>query len=197
MLFKYPKNYAYLFLLLLGLISCDAIDDIMPDKKDTGVISAMLNGAPFEAEGGKGLLASEFIKAELDFNENNYLLTVYGIRIEDNKTVLAVGFQLAGKDIKEVKAGDTFTEWILINESTSTFEGAKGAVEKRNSIRSDDNVFKASTYYTGEMSLTISQIDLEEQKISGTFMFSAVDSDNDTLVNVTGGAFEQVQWKVL
>lgn len=197
MLFKTSRIFIYSIFISCGLSSCDAIEEILPDAKDAGTISAMLNGEPFDVEGGKGILASEFLKAELDSSVTDFSLTIYGIRIEDDKKALAMGIQLAGDAIADIQPGDVFTDWVLVDDVSSTFKGAKGAVERRISANSDENVFKASSYNTGEMTLTISDIDLEEQKISGTFKFSALDTENDTLINVTEGKFEQVKWKAL
>ncbi|WP_339706440.1 hypothetical protein [Algoriphagus aquimarinus] len=197
MLLKTFRILIYTALVSFVLMSCDIMEEIIPDAKDAGVISANLNGEPFQVEGGKGLLASEFLKAELASTETNFLLTIYGIRIEDNKQAVAMGIQLAGVDISDIQPGDEFTDWVLVDDVASIFKGAKGAVEKRTSVNSDENVFKASSYNTNEMFLTISQIDLEEHKISGTFKFSALDTENDTLINVTEGNFEQVKWKEL
>lgn len=197
MLFKTSRILIYSIFISFGISSCDAIEEIIPDAKDAGVISAKLNGELFEVEGGKGILASEFLKAELDSSKTNFLLTIYGIQVEDDKKALAMGIQLAGKAIADVQPGDEFTDWILVDDASSTFKGAKGAVEKRISANSDENVFKASSYNTNEMTLTISEINIEEQKISGTFKFSALDTENDTLINVTEGKFEQVKWKAL
>lgn len=197
MLFKTSRILIYSIFISFGISSCDAIEEIMPDKKDAGVISAKLNGELFEVEGGKGILASEYLKAELDSSSTDFLLTIYGIQIEDDKKALAMGIQLAGEAIVDVQPGDVFTDWILVDDVSSTFKGAKGAVEKRISANSDENVFKASSYNTDEMTLTITDIDLEGQKISGTFKFSALDTENDTLINVTEGKFDQVKWKAL
>ncbi|WP_425638767.1 DUF6252 family protein [Algoriphagus yeomjeoni] len=194
---KTHKLILFLGLFSFGLCSCDALEEIIPDKTNAGVISAMLNGEAFKVEGGKGILASEFLKAELDSSSTDFLLTIYGIQIEDDKKALAMGIQLAGEAIVDVQPGDVFTDWILVDDVSSTFKGAKGAVEKRISANSDENVFKASSYNTDEMTLTISEIDLEAQEISGTFNFSALDTENDTLIHVTEGIFEQVKWKAL
>lgn len=187
-----------IFLVISWVIyGCDALEEALPIRQDNGSISAMLNGVQFEAEGGGGLLSDEFLRAELEKGDGDFLLTVYGINIEEDNSALAVGFQIAGNQLDEIQAGNTYEEWVLIDEKASLFEGAKGAVEKRNSIGSDDHLFKASTYYTGEMSLTISEIDTLSQQFSGTFSFSALDEENDTLLNVTQGSFENVKWKTL
>ena len=96
-----------------------------------------------------------------------------------------MGVQLSGDTITDIQPGDEFTEWVLVDDVSITFKGAKGAVEKRISAKSDENGFKASFYNTNEMTFTISDVDLEEKKISGTFKFSALDTENETLINVT------------
>ena len=54
------------------------MEEILPDAEDAGVISAMLNGESFEVEGGKGILASEFLKAKLESSETDFLFNIYG-----------------------------------------------------------------------------------------------------------------------
>ncbi|WP_339865442.1 hypothetical protein [uncultured Algoriphagus sp.] len=191
------QSICYLAFTPLLLFGCDFMENIFPDKDNDGVIIANLNEIPFEAEGGKGFLAKEFLKAELEESEDYYLLTVYGIRVQDDKKALALGFQLAGNDISEITAGSTYSNWVLLDEKAGKFEGAKGAVEMRNSVKSDNSVFKASSFYTGEIKLTITEIDLSKREFSGSFQFSALDSQVDTLFQVTEGNFENVKWKAL
>jgi hypothetical protein len=199
MLKRFVKRTSVLFILLVPLGGClDALDsvDILPNKANRETINCLVDGVPFEATSGKGLLAVDFVKTEMQQDENSFLLTVFGVNMQDNGEALAVGFRLGGRNIGEIQPGDTFTEWVPIEDAEGPFEGAMGGVEKRKSATSEEYIFKAGSNHTGEISLTVTAIDLAERRISGTFQFTAQDVENDILLNVTEGDFENIQWEV-
>lgn len=196
---RFLKRPSILLMLLVALGGCiDSLDsvDILPNKADRETINCLVDGVPFEATSGKGLLAMDFVKTEMQQDENSFLLTVFGVNMQDNGEALAVGFRLGGRSIEDVQAGDTFTGWVPIGDAEGPYEGAMGGVEKRKSATSDEYVFKAGSNHTGEISLTVTAIDLAEKRISGTFQFTAKDVENDVLLDVTEGDFDNIQWKV-
>lgn len=188
---------AFILLVLFSLVSCIDINgiNIFPNRKDDGVISAILNGDRFEVESGKGILASEFVIAEMENRDDSFLLTIYGIRVKDSGKALAVGFKLGGKSLEDITSGDEFSKWNLIENSEVNFEGAMGAVEMRKSVKSEDHLYQASSNHTGEMELIITDIDVERKLISGRFSFSALDEENGTLIEVENGTFDSIKWK--
>jgi len=187
----------FILLVLFGLVSCIDINgvNIFPNRKDDGVISAILNGDQFEVESGKGILASEHVIAEMELRDDSFLLTVYGIRVKDGGKALALGFKIGGKNLEELSSGSEFTEWNLIENSEVNFEGAMGAVEMRNSVKSKDHLYQASSNHTGEMELLITEIDVNKKLISGKFSFSALDDENGTLIEVENGTFDSIKWE--
>ncbi|HSF55587.1 MAG TPA: hypothetical protein VLA71_17660 [Algoriphagus sp.] len=191
----FVKRSFMLILLLGGLGGCLSELDILPDNSKQEKLSCLVNGEPFAATSGKGLLAMDFIRAEMQQTENYFLLTVFGVNILDSGEALAVGFRLGGSNPESIQPGDTFTTWVAMEDMESNFEGAMGGVEKRKSPTSNETIYKAGSNHTGEMSLTVTTIDLAEKKISGTFRFTALDAEVDTLIEVSQGNFENVQWK--
>lgn len=185
------------FLISSGIGGCSLVDEGLSTKSNEGTISCLMNGEPFEVEGGKGLLASEFVKAEMEKSEDYFLLTVYGIRVleeEGEKRGLAVGFKLGGERLMDISQGDTFSKWEALDEIEGTFEGAMGGVEERKSESADEHLLKASSNHTGKMSMTVTAIDTLDQLISGTFHFTAKDQESGEVIEVTEGAFENIKW---
>ena len=78
---QFIKRSFFLFFLLLGLGGCLSELDILPDKSDQEKLSCLVDGEPFEATSGKGLLAVDFIRTELQQDENSFLLTVFGVNV--------------------------------------------------------------------------------------------------------------------
>lgn len=195
MLNHFVKRSFFLFLLTLGLGGCLSELDLLPDPSNQEKLSCLVDGVPFEATSGKGLLAIDFIRAEMQRTENHFLLTVFGVTLQDGGEALAVGFELGGSDPATIQPGDTFTTWIPMENLESAFEGARGGVEKRKSATSNETLFKAGSNPDGTISLTVTSIDLTERKISGTFRFSAKGEESDIRIEVTEGNFENVQWE--
>lgn len=196
MLDHFVKRTSILLILLAGLGGCiSSLDEILPEKDSSKTLSCLIDGKPFKAAGDQGLLADDFIITEMVEDENSFLLTVFGVNIEDNGEALAVGFMLAGRNLKDIEQGDTFTEWVPLDDVEGVFEGAMGGVEKRKSPTSNDPIYKAGSNHSGKMSLTVSDIDLVGKKISGTFQFSAKDDENNILLEVTQGSFENIDWE--
>lgn len=196
---RFIERSITLILLLGALGGCiDSLEsvDILPNKTNRETINCLVDGVPFEATSGKGLLAMDFVKTEMQQDENSFLLTVFGVNMQDNGEALAVGFRLGGRNIEDIQPGDTFTEWVPIEDAEGPFEGAMGGVEKRKSATSEEYIFKAGSNQTGEIRLTVTAIDLAEKRISGTFQFTAQDVENDILLDVTEGDFENIQWKL-
>lgn len=182
------------FFLLLGLGGCLSDLDILPDKYQEK-LSCLVDGEPFEATSGKGLLAVDFIRTEMQQTEDYFLLTVFGVTIQDGGEALAVGFRLGGSDPEDIQPGNIYTTWVALEDVEGAFEGAMGGVEKRKSVTSNETLFKAGSSPSGEISLTVTAIDLAEKKISGTFQFSAQGEDSDIRIEVTEGTFENIQWQ--
>jgi len=186
----------FLFSFILCIVNgCISVDDLVADKKNEGTISCMVNGELFEVEGGKGLAASEHLLADMVKEDGSFLLTVFGVKVQEDKKGLAIGFKLGGEKVADVNPGDVFTEWEVLDEVEGTFEGAMGGVEERESVSTPDHLLKASSNHTGEMSLTIDAIDTVEQRISGTFSFTAKDKENGTIMEIKDGVFENVRWE--
>lgn len=194
MFIRFVKSSSFL-LLLLGLGGCLSDLELVPEKENQEVLACLIDGKPFEATSGKGLLAVDFIRTELLEDENSFLLTVFGVRMQDNGEALAVGFKLGGKNLQDIQPGDTFTEWLPMENVEGAFEGAQGGVEKRKSATSSENIYQAGSHHTGNISLTITAIDLKAKRISGTYHFTARDIEKDIQLEVTQGSFENIQWE--
>lgn len=197
MIDHFIKSAFILVILLMGLGGCLSEVDIFPEKDNLEKFSCRVNGEVFEATSGKGLLAIDFIMAEMQQTENSYLLTVFGVDIQDSGEALAVGFRLGGSNPEDIRVGDNFTAWVPMGNVEGAFAGAKGGVEKRESAASNETVFRASSDPAGEINLTVTSIDLAEKKISGTFRFTAQQEESEILIEVTEGVFENVQWNDL
>lgn len=184
-------------MILLVSVSCQDVLDILPLETTDEFISASINDQVFEVEGGKSILDSEFVIAEMVEDQDHFLLTVYGVQVADTKEVTAMGFKLGGKSLDELEVGKEYSEWELIENSEVNFEGVMGAVEKRTSPNSDDHIYKASSNHTGEISFIINEIDIENKTISGEFNYKAKDKDSGTLLEVRNGKFEKIEWVIL
>ncbi len=191
--FKFIPQIVLFVLILSVFVSCMPVDELF-EKDEEGKISCVINGEPFEVEGGKSILSSEILRSELTRSEGHFLLTIYGIRpVEDNKG-LAIGFRIGGIDLAELKSEDVFTKWEVLDEDEGTFVGAMGGVEERTSGSSEVHELKASSNHTGDIMLKISEIDTVGQLISGTFNFTAKDQISGEVQKVTDGVFEKIKW---
>jgi len=197
MIDQIKKIYSLLFIICISLNGCISSIDVKEDLDEVGAekISCMVNGEPFEAINGKGLLAIDFVMGELLESENSFLITVYSVELLDEGGALAVGFKIGGKNVSDLKVGDTFTTWELLPGSSEDYIGAMGGVEKRSSIQTDEHIFKASSNHTKEISLTITAIDHVAKTMSGAYNFVALDDENNTKVEVTEGIFQNVSWE--
>lgn len=193
---QFIKRSFFLFFLLLGLGGCLSELDILPDKSDLEKLSCLVDGEPFEATSGKGLLAVDFIRTDMQQTDDYFLLTVFGVTVQNGGEALAVGFKLGGSDPEDIEPGNTYTAWVAFEDVEGAFEGAMGGVEKRKSVTSNEALFKAGSSPSGEISLTVTAIDLDERKISGTFQFTAHgEEDSDIRIEVTEGIFENIKWE--
>ncbi|QDH80532.1 hypothetical protein FKX85_16385 [Echinicola soli] len=182
-----------LFACLSGCItSLDTKTDL--DMANAEKVTCEVNGKPFEAVNGEGLLALDFVMADIEKAEGAFVLTVYAVQLSDDGGALAVGFKLGGEQVTDIQTGDTFTTWTPITEGSSHYKGVLGAVEKRPSVNTDEHIFKASSNHTRKVSLTVTEFDPVAKSISGTFHFEALDDENGTEVVVTNGQFQHVQW---
>lgn len=196
-MFVQIKKISFLLsFLCLGLNGCLSSIDVNGDLDELGAerIVCLVDGKPFEAVNGKGLLAVDFVMTELVEGNDNFLLTIYSVELLEEGGALAVGFKLAGKKITDLKAGDTFTTWTAIDTANEVYSGAMGGVEQRTSLQTDEHIFKASSNHTQEMNLTITEIDHVAKQVSGTFRFVALDDENNTKVEVTEGEFLNISW---
>ncbi|WP_439488210.1 hypothetical protein [Algoriphagus sp.] len=191
--FKFIPQIILFFFAMSVFVSCMPIDELF-EKDNEGKISCIINGEPYEVEGGKSILSSEILRSELTRREGHFLLTIYGIKpVEDNKG-LAIGFRIGGIDVADLKPDDVFTEWEVLDEEEGNFVGAMGGVEERTSGNTDYHELKASSNHTGDITLTISEIDTVGRLISGTFHFTAKDQISGDVQEVTDGVFEKIKW---
>ena len=196
MFLDFTKYQSFIVLAILCCCySCIPVEEILPDKNDNGIFSCNLNGELFEAEGGKGILSNELIIADLEESEDSFLLTVFGVNIVEDGAGLAVGFKIGGKQLNELKPGEVGA-WTLIEGEEDVFQGTMGGVEKRSSINSDEYEFRASSNNSGNITLTLTEVDLENQTISGVFEFTAMDDESGEKFTVTDGEFSQVKWNL-
>ncbi|MBN3582171.1 hypothetical protein JYB64_07210 [Algoriphagus aestuarii] len=194
MKFSFYIRFSIISLILIAVVSCQEVLDILPANSSEEIISATINDQVFEVEGGKSILDSEFVIAEMVEDQDHFLLTVYGVQVADTKEVTAMGFKLGGKSLAELEIGKEYTSWQLLKNSEVNFEGVMGAVEKRTSPNSDDHIYKASSNHTGEISFIIHELDIENKSISGVFNYKAKDKDKGTVLEVNNGKFEKIEW---
>jgi len=184
----------FLIGLLLVFGGCDLIQDTFPETDEKGKISCKVNGEQFEAAGNKSIAAMDFIAAEMEREGNTFLLTVVGVSQYDGGGALAVGFKLGGHSLADIQPGTTLTEWNYDESIIGDFEGAMGGVEERTSVNSDEAKYKASSNHADLMSLTVTEFDTLQKKLSGTFYFKAKDQYIGTEIEVTEGVFSNVEW---
>lgn len=182
--------------LTFSVGACDLIQDFFPEGNKEGKITCRVDGESFEAAGKKNLTAMDFIIAEMQQEGETFLLTVFGVSQYEGGA-LAVGFKIAGYKLEDLQPGMTLTDWNYNEDIVGSFDGVMGGVERRASAGSEEALFKASSNHSDQMSLTITAIDLNQNKISGTFFFHAKDKDNGKFLEVTEGKFTNVQWTVL
>jgi hypothetical protein len=184
----------FLIGLLLVFGGCDLIQDTFPESDAKGKISCRVNGEAFEAAGNKSIAAMDFVVAEMEREGNTFLLTVVGVSQHDGGGALAVGFKLGGYSLADIQAGTTLTQWNYDESIIGDFEGVMGGVEERASANSDEAKYKASSNHADLMSLTVTEFDTLQKKLSGTFYFKAKDQYNGTEVEVTEGKFSNLKW---
>lgn len=190
-LFKPVFSLGLLF--LLG--GCDLMQDTFPESDKKGKITCLVDGESFEAAGNKSLAAMDFIVAEMQREGQSFHLTVAGVSQHDGGGALAVGFKIGGHSLTSLQPGVTLTKWDYDEAIVGLFAGAMGAVEERESIKSEVAEVKASSNHADLMSLTVTQIDTVAQTLSGTFHFKAKDQHNETEVEVTDGVFSNIHWE--
>lgn len=191
------RNYKNVIaILLLAFCSFSCLEDLkfVPETAKDGTITASIDGEPFDVESGQGVFGSEFIVAELEEEKDHFVLTVFGVEIEEDGKAFAMGIKIGGENINEMKAGNVYKEWVPIDGFEEVYSGAMGGVEKRKSVNAKDNIFKAGSNHTGEMEISITEIDFELKKISGTFSFTALDEDKDVRIEVKSGVFQGIEW---
>lgn len=187
-------RHVYLIASLSVFGGCDLIQDTFPESDKKGKITCKVNGEEFAAAGNKGLAAMDFIAAEMEREGNSFLLTVVGVTQYDGGGALAVGFKLGGHSLADIQPGTTLTEWNYDESVIGNFEGTMGGVEERASVKSEEAKYKASSNHADLMSLTVTEFDTLENKLSGTFYFEAKDQQNGTEIEVTDGVFSNVEW---
>ncbi|MBD8489519.1 hypothetical protein IFO69_12255 [Echinicola sp. CAU 1574] len=156
-------------------------------------LTCMVDGEPFEAANGQGLLAVDFVMVDMVEKENTFLMTLYAVDLPDEGGARAVGFKLGGIDINDLQVGDTFDDWKLETDS-GEYLGVLGAVEERPSVQSEEYTLKASSNHTKEIKLTITEIDYQAKTMSGTFNFKALDDEKNIEVEVSEGSFQNISW---
>lgn len=195
------RTFYHLFfkpVFLMGLLflfgGCDLIQNTFPESDKKGKITCMVNGKEFEAAGNKSIAAMDFIVAEMQREGSAFHLTVAGVSQHDGGGALAVGFKIGGYSLADVQPGTTLTEWNYDEAIVGDFVGAMGGVEQRESVKSEEAKFKASSNHADLMSLTVTEFDTVQKKLSGTFYFEAKDQYNGAEIEVTEGTFSNIQW---
>lgn len=185
-----------IFLVLFvsfSLVSCFSLSDLKNEINEEEKLTCLVDGKPFEAVNGQGLFAVDFVRTELVEEETNFLLTVFGGELLEDGAALAVGFRLGGDNLSDLQVGDVFDSWEL-DENDGAHKGVMGGVEQRPTINSDEHDFRASSNHTGNVSLTITDIDFTNKRISGEFYFTALDDENNMRVEISEGKFENIYW---
>jgi hypothetical protein len=192
---SYHLNRIFFLVLFISfsLVSCFSISDLKNEINEEEKLTCLVDGKPFEAVNGHGLFAVDFVRTELVEEETNFLLTVFGGELLDDGAALAVGFRLGGDNLSDLQVGDVFDSWEL-DENDGAHKGVMGGVEQRPTINSDEHDFRASSNHTGDVSLTITDIDFTNKRISGEFYFTALDDENNVRVEISEGKFENIYW---
>ncbi|MBN7812243.1 hypothetical protein J0A68_14915 [Algoriphagus sp. H41] len=189
-LFSRPS---YLIGLLILAGGCDLIKETFPESDKDGKITCKVDGVEFEAAGKQGSVSIDFVVAEMLREGSSFHLTVWGVS-EHNGGALAVGFRMGGYSLADIAPGTTLTDWDYDDALVGDFVGAMGGVEERSSPFADEAVLRASSNHSDLMSLTVDELDTVQKTLSGTFFFKAKDQDTGAEVEVTEGAFSNIQW---
>lgn len=172
------------FLFVTGCGSDDS-EDIIEDLNDDmdnvdpgtpGSITAKINGEDFSISG-------IFVTADLSDQSNGYLLAIGGLKWV-NETYYGMTLAMISSDFSTLDVGDTFSG----GNSEMFFAGGY-------SVEIDDEIeIQSSSELVSSASCTITKIDRENNLISGTFSFDAIDDSAEKTYEVREGVFTDIEY---
>ena len=172
-----------LVVLLMAACGSDDSADPVPDNNEVepgtpGSVTCKIDGEAFSA-------VSPFNAAQVTFTDDFYAIAVTGIDFFDQDTV-AVALAMSGINFSSLSAGAVFS-----GTGTVGLDFALGAVEVN---RRPTTEIDARSDETEVAEFTITKIDRENQLISGTFSYRAVDPDTGSSFEVSDGIFTDMEY---
>jgi len=168
-------------LMALFLTTCSGEDDSTDNVFDA-FIQADINGETIRFNFGENSLGAALTTSSF----GSTMIYGFGIGastdgVSNNTETTSIGLALILEDPDAIATGATFNYPTDLLSGTYTFENENSSV----SIDGDETI---------SATLTINTLDLEEEKMSGTFSYVTRDSNNDITYTVSNGMFSNIPY---
>lgn len=168
-----------LLFLSFSFTSCEPIEDIKEEIEEGGEFSATINGENFTAKGI--LVTAEYVSAATGVTS----LGIAAAKLPLDGVTKAFALAIVSIDSTGIEAGDVFT-------SVSVQKVGAGEY----TVKSDTEDIKAVSSETKIATITITDFDLDNKLVSGTFSFDGIDEDDpNTVYEVRDGIFTDVEFR--
>lgn len=185
-----PSKLLIVFIMLCFLISC-SVEDVVKNLSDKAfeldniTLTAEVNGKKYES-------GDSFVTAKLLLTDSGkFVLSVQGLNFDyaNNNKWNMLEFSLAGKNFSEIGTGDKFDQSYYLNPSSLGIYGAFAE-----SIYDDFPKQGVASGGNANIKFTITEIDKNNNVISGEFSFDGL-KDNNNVYEVRNGKFNELKFK--
>lgn len=165
------------------LVSCDVEEEIANILGD-GTVKADVNGETKTFNFGQNSVAAAITSSD----SGPATIYAFGMAastdgISDNSETTAIGVVLVIDDPNAIVAGASFSYPNDLLGGTYTYEDENGS----STIDGDDST---------SANLSITSVDVEAERISGTFSFVTVDSNTGITYTVSNGSFTNIPFYI-